>query len=374
MKKFTLSSFLMFVVLCMFSFSYAQNVISVPQDEAPSMLQAPHQEYVNTPACVANAKFPTDVAYAYTVSTTTQGPISFTLNNPGTLTLLSDQSAMDWVSGASYANGVWYGATYNATSGSSLVTLDKVTGNRTIIGTMGGKSVTGLAYDWTSNVMYALTYEGTTTKLYTVNLATGGLTLVGNSGAYLGICLGCSTSGVLYTVNLGTDNLGTVDKTTGLFTAVGPIGFNANYAQDMEFDNSDGTMYYAAYNYTTAPGQGELRTVDLTTGNTTLIGVFEGNAEIAGLAIVNTTVGVDEYAGDNGIYVYPNPATSQLTVTTEDHDITKLSMLNNLGQTVFESTPTEKSITINTSDLVRGIYFVVIETEKGKTTRKVAVE
>ncbi|MHC1708371.1 MAG: T9SS type A sorting domain-containing protein [Bacteroidales bacterium] len=374
MKKITLCSFLTFSVLLFFSTSFAQNLNSGNQNDVPSFGLDPAYVAVNTPACVANPKFPADLAYGYSASTTTKGPVSYTLNNPGTLTLIADQTIMDFIAASSYANGVWYGATYNATNGSTFVTIDKTSGTRSILGLMGGKSVTGLAYDWTTNVMYALTYESSATKLNTVNLANGALTLVGNAGAFLGINLGCTSGGALYTVSVGTDELYSIDKTMGTGTAIGPIGFNANYAQDMEYDNSDGTMYFAAYNADNSPGQGELRTIDLATGATTLIGVFQGNAEVTGLCIANTTVGVENYVADNSVLVYPNPVKDQLTITAVGNGISKVAVLNSLGQSVFESLNADKDIVINTSNFERGLYFVVVETAKGKTTRKVAVE
>jgi hypothetical protein len=367
MKKITLGSFVTVVFTLFFMAAFAQ-------DDIPSFGLDPNSVLVNTPSCVANPKFPTDIAYGYSASTTTKGPVSFTLNNPGTLTLIADQTVMDFLSASSFANNTWYAATYNATSGATFVSIDRTTGNRTIIGTMGGKSVTGLAYDWTTSTMYAMTYESSAAKLYTVNLATGALTAVGNVGSYLCICLGCTASGILYTVAVGTDELMSIDKGSAAPTIIGGIGFNANYAQDMEFDNSDGTMYYSAYNANSSPGQGELRTVDLATGTTTLVGVYQGNAEVTGFCIANTSVGIDNPVADNSVAVYPNPASGLFKVTASGREITRLSVLNNLGQLVFESQSPDKYFTVNTSNFEKGIYFVVVETEKGKTTRKVAVE
>ncbi|MBK7031496.1 MAG: hypothetical protein IPH45_20910 [Bacteroidales bacterium] len=64
------------------------------------------------------------------------------------------------------------------------------------------------------------------------------------------INLAINNAGVAYSVNLGTDELGTINLATGAFTAIGSIGFDANYAQDMEFDRDKNELYMAAYGTT----------------------------------------------------------------------------------------------------------------------------
>ncbi|HRY32518.1 MAG TPA: GEVED domain-containing protein [Bacteroidales bacterium] len=269
-------------------------------------------------------KLPGSKAYAYNAfsntSTLPAGPMHFILNNPAAPVSLANQANLDFVAAASWANGIWYGATYNATAGASLVKIDTATGGRTTLGLIG-LSITGMAYDWTTNVMYALAYVSNQTRLYTINLTNGQPTLVANVGAFLGICLGCTESGALYTVNVGTDNLCSIDKMTGVFTVIGPIGFNANYAQDMEFDNSDSTMYYAAYRDSVG---GQLRTVNLQTGATTLIGAFDGNMEVTGLAIRNLPFPVADH--DLALTLLNNPVSGYNLTAAEPVTVTIKNM------------------------------------------------
>ncbi|MCX6270315.1 MAG: choice-of-anchor J domain-containing protein [Bacteroidetes bacterium] len=243
--------------------------------------------YVCTP--VKNGlKLPSDIAYADNAysgtGTLPVGPIHFVLNDPSSAVSISSYTGIDFISGGTWKDGVWYGATYSST-GSQFITINTVTGARTTIGPMG-VIVTDLAYDWTTGIMFAMTYSSASSKsyLYTVDISTGATTQVGSCGSVLLMGLACDGSGVLYTVSLSTDQLLTVNKTNGATTIVGPIGFNANYAQNIEFDNSDNTLYYAAYH--TDDG-GQLRTIDRTTGATTLIGSFPGGMEVTGFAIPN---------------------------------------------------------------------------------------
>jgi hypothetical protein len=89
----------------------------------------------------------------------------------------------------------------------------------------------------------------------------------------------------MYGVDISLDSLLTIDKATGATSIVGSIGFTANYAQGLDFDLDNNILYMAAYNYNGVTGQGEMRIVDTTTGNTTLLGTFPGSAEVDSLAV-----------------------------------------------------------------------------------------
>ncbi len=86
------------------------------------------------------------------------------------------------------------------------------------------------------------------------------------------IAVAVDTGGTMYTYDLVNDVLLTVDKATGAGTTIGSIGFDANFGQGMDYDPTTGTMYMAAFNNGTFLA--ELRTVDLATGNTALVGVL----------------------------------------------------------------------------------------------------
>lgn len=160
--------------------------------------------------------------------------------------------------------------------GTDLYTMDTATGALTLVGSSlpgTGDQYSGMAYDETTGTMYAATRD----DLFTLDLATGAATLVGqmvadpNAALIISIAVDCA--GNLYGHDIINDELGSIDKVTGAYTAIGPCGFNANYAQGMEFDTDCSALYMAAYNYDT--GAAELRTVDVTTGATTLVGTID---------------------------------------------------------------------------------------------------
>ncbi|MFZ4523061.1 MAG: T9SS type A sorting domain-containing protein [Bacteroidales bacterium] len=225
------------------------------------------------------------------------GPTSFNLSTPGTLNSIANQSALPIANGGTWAMGTWYASITNTVAPYNLATINTTTGARTVIGDMGF-SMNGLSYNPANGTMYGVTYNSVTsaTDLYTIDLATGASTLVGSAAGVLLINLAINNAGVCYSVDLSSDNLGTVNLTTGAFTVVGPIGFNANYAQDMEFDRESGELFIAAYGTT-----GWLGWVNQATGATMKIGDFEGGAEVTGFAIP---------------YVYIPPFTTVLGVVT----------------------------------------------------------
>ena len=67
--------------------------------------------------------------------------------------------------------------------------------------------------------------------------------------------------------------------------------------------------------------------------------------------------------------IYPNPASKQITLNLENSILKEVSIYNNLGQEVIKS----KKETINTSKLTNGVYFISLETDKGKLTKKLII-
>ena len=169
------------------------------------------------------------------------------------------------------------------------------------------RSFTGLTYDPFDKVYYGVTSSISNSSLYTVDIENATASLVGQLvGVDGAIALSSSGNGVLYTYDIVTDNLYSVDKTSGTPTLVGSIGFDANFGQGMSYDPLTDVMFMSAFNRDTF--QAELRAVDLETGNTMLLGVlgsetsgFE-NTQIAwmgtGLGLLPDFVSVDPVQGD----------------------------------------------------------------------------
>ena len=86
--------------------------------------------------------------------------------------------------------------------------------------------------------------------------------------------------GMLYGVDLVTNNFYRIDPATAQATMVGALGADPNYAQGMDYDEENNIMYWAAY--TTQP---ELRVIDMTTGASALVGAFTGLDEVDSFSV-----------------------------------------------------------------------------------------
>ncbi|MFH0866050.1 MAG: choice-of-anchor J domain-containing protein [Bacteroidota bacterium] len=293
------------------------------------------------------------------------GPAIVDLDNPATIISLADQSTLNFVSGGTWANNHWYGAVY---SDNNFIEIDTLTGARTVIGPLGN-AINGLTYDQTTDTLFGT--DGT--SLYTINIPTGAATLIGSMGisGSTFINLACNgITGIIYSVNVADDILYSINKTTGAALSVGAIGFDASYAQGMEF-HPDGTCYMAAYNVTSSSG--ELRTVNTLTGSTTLIGAFPGGAEIDALAIPGIAgVGIEETTVNTAVNVFPNPAKDVLNIFSSEN-ILRIKLMNAFGQLVFNYNINSNNTVISTSSLAEGVYYLQIETAAGFTSKKISV-
>lgn len=185
------------------------------------------------------------------------------------------------------------------------------------------------AWDNTTQTMYGATagYPG---SLYTVNVNTGAVTLV---GPFTGLSNGFAiwieiddVTGQMYMFDIADDNVYKVDKTTGACTLLGGAGFNGNYGQDAWF--WDGAIYSLAFNSGTFTTQ--YRKFNLANGSSSLITDF-GYAQVGaqgffgqtfsgGYEIVwNTTIGLtqtgDNWSSFDGFLTEPGVYTYNVTVT-----------------------------------------------------------
>jgi len=209
-----------------------------------------------------------------------EGPAYFFDNDPHTLISLGVSASTQFISAATWANGVWYGSEYwSGTSGGGWWTIDPANGDMTLLASLG-RGFTGLAYDLTAGILYGINYNGSSNDLYTIEPSTGISTLIGTIGSgELMINLATDGLGYLYTCGLSSDHLFKIDPSGPTLIDIGATGVDLNYGQDMEYDQASNTMYAAAYS--TA---GAFYAVDLTTGAFSLIGMFYAGAEITGLA------------------------------------------------------------------------------------------
>lgn len=234
---------------------------------------------------------PTDLAYGQ--EAVNGEYMNIVLNAPGTFNVVAPlDPGEDFVNGIEFDNSGTFTENYILTSAGSFFSVDTATGATTPIGTataFGDEAFVCLATDPTTGTLYAGSSAcGATSSLYTIDWETGAATRIG-AVPNVACLIGCAVdgSGQMYGYELIDNNFLSIDKATAASTVVGPIGFNANFGQGMEFDESDGTCYMFAFNADLfAP---ELRTCNPATGATTLVGTL-GDGELYqwGSAAINT--------------------------------------------------------------------------------------
>ena len=107
---------------------------------------------------------------------------------------------------------------------------------------------------------------------------------------------------------------------------------------------------------------------------TIIDGIAPGTPYTQDFNIIVGTVGVVEIA-TREISVFPNPTSHELRIKSGELKIEKVKIYDILGRNfISQSSFQSQEITIDISQLPRGIYFVKIETELGEVVKKVIKE
>lgn len=209
-----------------------------------------------------------------------QNFVSYTLNNfPGQV-IVGAQAlplfAMDFDAAATTLYAL-------DNTAQTLGTIDTGTGVFTTVGSsvpLAGHTWTGLTISGADDTAYASSTDGATAALYNIDLGTGAATFIASQTTtplLIDIAINCQ--GEMYGHDISDDNIYSIDPVTFAATVVGPTGVNSNFAQGMDFDNSDGTLYLYLYQ---GGGANVYGTANLATGLVTPIntsnpmGEFEG--------------------------------------------------------------------------------------------------
>jgi subtilisin family serine protease len=207
---------------------------------------------------------------------------------PGTY--VQKGTAPDQLFAADYV-GTDYSTLYGYSTGTNnFLSIDTETGAATVIKNIplpaGVAAFTGLT--GAEGFLYvAGTDCGSFTKIYTLDLD-GTLTEYGTmttSGCAIDLAY-VPSENAIYTVDLLSDSLHRFDLGSKTDAVVGALGASPNYAQGMDYDETNGVLYWAAYT-----GSAELRVIDMTTGASSLVGAFPGGTEIDSFSIEANTGG-----------------------------------------------------------------------------------
>ena len=194
-----------------------------------------------------------------------------------------------------------------------LLTLNTRDGTSTVVGTAvlqngAGINWSGLAWDASTGTLYASAYAqgrfGIDSFLYTIDPLTAATTLVGRIGGIgdpangtLVVDIAVDADGHMYGVDIVADDFVAIDKANGEAAVVSSLGFDANFAQGLDFDDYTGQLYYAAFN--NSVGEAQMYTIEPSTGALMLVGA-------SGADPTQTQLAAFAVARLGGVCAYPN--------------------------------------------------------------------
>ncbi len=208
--------------------------------------------------------------------------VSFDAASPSTLTSTLGVDGLQFLSGDFIGEdfSTLYAIDFRSFN---LYKVDTTTGTPTLVyltvppDGVSAEGWNGMAWDESTHTMYAVTIGGRTAvstlvKLDTNTAATtliGPITGVGDPSGTAVIDIAIDPNGLMYGIDIVTDTLVAIDKTTGEASTIGSIGFDANYSEGLDFDDTTGTLYFAGFDNNL--NEAIMYTIDTETGLATPI-------------------------------------------------------------------------------------------------------
>ncbi len=170
--------------------------------------------------------------------------------------------------------------------------------------------------------VYGVTADGTKSQLYTIDIKTCSATLIGTIPSQQAVIdIAINTKGELFGIEILNDILIKINPDTLAVTIVGNIGIDANYAQGLDFNDLDDSLYYASYATNTG---GVLLQINTDTAETTSLGTFKSGHNIDAFAI-------PLYKSPDWVSIIPNSGTIPPDSTTQIDVIFDASTISNFG-------------------------------------------
>ncbi len=253
---------------------------------------------------------PDKSAYGYLLPGMKVGLSTFKMSEPTQITTLYpvDIAEEPHISGGAYANGKYYSYYIQimpyGTVPVSFGYMDIETGDITDLANYASVPfyLADMTYDYSTETMYAL-YEDLITQAYSlaeVDLENGEVKQIAPLEEKY-FCLAATYDGILYGIN-ASGNLVILNKKNGRASVVGNTGIKPQFYQSMDFDHTDGTLYWAASD---TAYNGYFCTVNLSNGKATVIDKLGDNDEIVGLYIPYILPAEDTPGAVTGLQVVP---------------------------------------------------------------------
>lgn len=293
------------------------------------------------------------------------GIYSFDINSPANVSKVFSDNKFIY-SGAYYNGFIYVQSCQVNSSGTDFDILEfgKVnikTGEYTFIADWKPELVLfrGMTYDYSANTMLGVAVFSSS-RLCVIDIETGEFLPYDYSMPELLIGLACSYDGLVYGIDIYGDFLTIgIDGKAKIIGKTGETIMDKNgiyYLQSMAFDNSDGTLYWAATNNKV---QSNLLIIDPKTGKTTSRGKIGNNTGFVALSIPTDNVGIKDMNAVK-FTVYPNPAKTNISLKVDYDGAKGVDFYDATGRLCKSVTVSEGSEqeTISISDLRSGVYFL----------------
>jgi hypothetical protein len=183
------------------------------------------------------------------------------------------------------------------------------------------------------------------------------------------------TAGQPYQANLRVNNPGGPVWATELFLFAygGPMIAPTNPATLTTAATGNGHEIEGVFNWTPDNAAADLSPFILNFRSTD--GLLNYDETII-VNVQHSSTGIEDPISANTVNVYPNPGNGVFTISLEGRQPkTTAKVVNAIGQTVYQSTSTlrEQNV-INLTHLPKGMYFLVLENEAGRTSKKLVIQ
>ncbi len=228
-----------------------------------------------------------------------------------------------------------------------------------------------MAYDYDSKQMIGLRLTNEKSELVKISLTDGATSPIGDTGLNLH-ALACNKQGDVYAIS-SDGRLYRLDKTSGAPTLIGHTGISdVAYLQSMAFDHNSGRLFWM---HTGSQSQGTLYEVDPSSATVTPFGkvMYEAlPSEIVALysPYTDTTGSTEAIGKDSERKVIAIVNESQIIIRFPQQNGEKaIAKVFNMAGVAVEAISLQNGIAITQTDLLPGVYAVVVTTDDGRLFR-----